>query len=304
MNTVRTTVKLGFIGFGEAAFHIASGLHEEGLAGIVAFDVMAADPQMGPLVRERAAGAGVTLLPSLKELLAVAEVVLCATSAKYALAIARDAQPFLREGQLYADLNSASPQVKKEIAAVVGQTAALFVDTAVMALVPPHRHKVPMAVSGTGARRFAERLSPYGMDITYINDRAGSSSAIKMLRSIFVKGLTALLLEALTASRKAGVEAEIMASITQTLGEQPFEALANLLLTRTAVAAERRVAEMGEVISTLQEMGLDSSASQATRAKLQALAEMDLKTRFGPKPPAYYTQVLDAIIERFEKKEP
>jgi 3-hydroxyisobutyrate dehydrogenase-like beta-hydroxyacid dehydrogenase len=304
MSTLINTPVLGFIGFGEAAFHISSGLYEEGVKGIVAFDIMATNPQMGPLVRERAAGAHVTLLTSLKEMLEKAEVIFCATSAKSALAIARETQPFLREGQLYADINSASPQVKREIGAIVAPTGALFVDTAVMALVPQHRHKVPMAVSGTGARRFADLLSPCGMDITYINDRAGSSSAIKMLRSIFIKGLAALLFEALTASRKAGVEREIMESIRETIEEQPFEQLASLLLTRNAVSAERRVAEMGEVISCIEEMGLDSSASRATRAKLQNFVEMDLKTRLGHKPPAHYTEVLDAIIELSEKKEP
>ena len=304
MSVIIKAPVLGFIGFGEAAFHICSGLHEEGVTGIVAFDIMATDPKMGSQLRERAAGAYVTLLPSLREMLGKAEVILCATSAKSALAIAEEAQPFLREGQLYADINSASPQVKREIGAVVGQTGALFVDTAVMALVPQHRHKVPMSVSGAGARRFAELLSPCGMDITYINDQAGSSSAIKMLRSIFIKGLASLLLEALTASRKAGVEREIMESIRETIEEQPFEQLANLLLTRNAVTAERRVAEMGEVISCIEEMGLDSSVSRATRAKLQSLVQMDLKTRFGHKPPAHYTQVLDAVIELSEKKNP
>jgi 3-hydroxyisobutyrate dehydrogenase-like beta-hydroxyacid dehydrogenase len=304
MSAIVNAPVLGFIGFGEAAFHIGSGLHEEGVAGILAFDIMAGDPQRGPLVRERAASAQVTLLPSLGEMLAKADVVLCATSAKSALAIAREAQPFLRAGLLYADINSASPGVKREIGAVVGQTAALFVDVAVMALVPQYRHKVPMAVSGTGARLFAERLAPWGMDITYINDQAGSSSAIKMLRSIFIKGLAALLLEALTASRKAGVEREIMESIRETVEEQPFERLANLLLTRNAVSAERRVAEMDDVVSTIGEMGLDSSVSRATRAKLQSLVQMDLKARLGHKPPAHYTQVLDAIIELSGQKEP
>jgi 3-hydroxyisobutyrate dehydrogenase-like beta-hydroxyacid dehydrogenase len=304
MSAVITSPLLGFIGFGEAAFHICSGLHEEGVTGIVAFDIMATDPKTGPLIRERATGAQVTLLTSLMEMIGKVEVILCATSAKAALAIAKEAQQFLRAGQLYADINSASPQVKRDIGAVIAPTGALFVDTAVMALVPQHRHKVPMAVSGTGARRFAELLAPCGMDITYINDQAGSSSAIKMLRSIFIKGLAALLLEALTASRKAGVEREIMESIRETVEEQPFEQLANLLLTRNAVSAERRVAEMGEVISCIEEMGLDSSASRATRAKLQAMVEMDLKTRFGHKPPVHYTQVLDAIIELSKKKEP
>jgi 3-hydroxyisobutyrate dehydrogenase-like beta-hydroxyacid dehydrogenase len=303
MSAIIKAPALGFIGFGEAAFYICSGLHKEGVTGIVAFDIMATDPQMGPLVRERAAGAHVTLLPSLKEMVAAAEVVLCATSAKSALAIAKEAQPFLRKGQLYADINSASPQVKREIGAIVAPTGALFVDVAVMALVPQHCHKVPIAVSGDGAHRFTELLTPCDMDITYINDQAGSSSAIKMLRSIFIKGLASLLFEALTASRKAGVEREIMESIRETIEEQPFEQLVNLLLTRNAVSAERRVAEMGEVISCIEEMGLDSSVSRATRAKLQTLVEMDLKTRLGHKPPAHYTQVLDAVIDLSEKRE-
>ncbi|MEI7672885.1 MAG: NAD(P)-binding domain-containing protein [Deltaproteobacteria bacterium] len=207
---------LGFIGFGEAAFHISSGLHEAGVSQIVAFDIMAADASLGPLVRSRAESAHVSLMHSLQEMLGIATIIICATSAKYALSIAREAKDYLREGQLYADLNSASPKVKQEIAAIIAQTGALFVDTAVMELVPPHRHKVPMAVSGSGAKQFETLLSPYGMNVTYINEQAGSSSTIKMLRSIFMKGLTSLLLETLTASRKAGVEKEIMASISKT----------------------------------------------------------------------------------------
>ena len=288
---------LGFIGFGEAAFHISSGLQTEGLPQIFAFDVMANDAKIGSLIRERSNTAKVRLVSSLEELLRTADLVICATSAKYAVAIAREAAAFVRAGQVYADLNSSSPRVKQEIDAVIRPTGGLFVDVAVMELVPPHRHKVPMSVSGGGARRFKELLEPYGMNITYVNDRAGSSSAFKMLRSIFMKGLTALLLETLTAARKAGIDKEIMASISGTLDGQPIETLANLLLTRTAVAAERRAAEMGEVVATLQDMGLDSSASAATRGKLQALADLDLKTLFHHKPPEHYTLVLDAILQ-------
>lgn len=288
---------LGFIGFGEAAFHIGSGLQAEGIPQIYAFDILADDAKVGPVIRERAGAARVRLASSLEELLQDVDLVICATSAKYALAIAREAAAFVRAGQIYADLNSSSPRVKQEIDAVIRPTGGLFVDVAVMELVPPHRHKVPMSVSGGGARRFKELLDPYGMNITYVNDRAGSSSAFKMLRSIFMKGLTALLLETLTAARKAGIDKEIMASISGTLDGQPIETLANLLLTRTAVAAERRAAEMGEVVATLQDMGLDSSASAATRGKLKALADLDLKTLFHHKPPDHYSQVLDAILQ-------
>lgn len=293
-----TAPRLGFIGFGEAAFHIAKGLTGAGLGGIKAFDLMASDPGLGPLVAQRAAGAGVALLPSLAELLEACDLVLCATSAKYALAIAREAAASVHPGLVYADLNSASPGTKKDIAALMATAGALFADVAVMELVPPHGHKVPLAVSGTGARAFLEGLTPYGMRISLIEGEAGSSSALKMLRSIFMKGMTALLLETLTAGRKAGVDRQIMESISATIGSRPLEETATMLITRTAIAAERRVAEMGEVLDTLAEMGLDSTASQATKAKLQALAELDLRAKFGSSPPETYTAVLDAILEK------
>ncbi|MFA4949115.1 MAG: DUF1932 domain-containing protein, partial [Candidatus Krumholzibacteriia bacterium] len=134
--------------------------------------------------------------------------------------------------------------------------------------------------------------------ISFINENAGSSSALKMLRSIFMKGLTALLLETLTAGRKAGVDKEIMDSISGTINSRPLADTATMLITRTAIAAERRVAEMGEVLDTLAEMGLDSSASAATKAKLQALADLDLRADFGNTPPGTYTTVLDAVLRK------
>ncbi|PKL07292.1 MAG: NAD(P)-dependent oxidoreductase [Spirochaetae bacterium HGW-Spirochaetae-9] len=293
-----TTLALGFIGFGEAAFHIAKGLVGAGLTPIRTFDVMAHDAKVGPLIAERASEAKVELEPSLCDLMAHCDIILCATSAKYALSIAKDAVKSLRPGSIYADLNSASPGTKKQIGLLIEPTGALFADVAVMELVPPHGHKVPLAVSGSGAKKFQERLSPYGMKISFINEHAGSSSALKMLRSIFMKGLTSLLLETLTAGRKAGVDKEIMDSISGTINGRPLADTATMLITRTAIAAERRIAEMGEVLDTLQEMGLDSSASAATKVKLQALADLDLRTEFGNTPPETYTAVLDAILRK------
>lgn len=293
-----TAPSLGFIGFGEAAFHIAKGLCGAGLAGIRAYDVMAGDAKLGPLVRERAEGAQVLLVPTLADLMASCGLVLCATSAKYALPIARQAAEFVSAGTIYADLNSASPGTKRQIGQVMAAAGALFADVAVMELVPPHGHKVPLAVSGSGARAFCDGLSPYGMKLSFINEEAGSASSLKMLRSIFMKGLTALLLETLTAGRKAGVDREIMDSISGTINSRPLAETATMLITRTAIAAERRVAEMGEVLETLAEMGLDSSASAATKAKLQALADLDLRSDFGNKPPEDYAAVLDAILRK------
>lgn len=294
---------LGFIGFGEAAFSICSGLALASAPVVYAYDVMTDSEAAGALIHSRAAQAGVTLVRTLEQLVDKSDVILCATSAKYALSIAKEAAAFLRPGKIYADMNSASPMVKREIAQVVDATGAHFADSAVMEIVPPHRHKVPIAASGSGAKVFASLLNPLQMNIVYINDTAGSASSMKMFRSIFMKGMTALLTETLLASYQAGVCDEVMDSITKTLTEKTPEQLANLLINRTAIAAERRVSEMKDVKATLEELGLPTFATEGTISRLQWFCDLGLKEYFNATAPVDYHDVLRAATELNTKGE-
>ncbi|WP_400163327.1 DUF1932 domain-containing protein [Brevibacillus sp. TJ4] len=287
--------RLGFIGFGEAAFYISAGLAHEGFSPMYAFDIVAEDPDKGKQIRERAKTAGVHLFPSLQELTETCDVLLCATSAKLAIGIAKEVAPLIRREHIYVDLNAASPKVKTEVCAIIGEAGGLPVDGAVMDAVPPHGHKVPMFVSGPGAADFKTRMQPYGMNITAINEQAGSASSIKMVRSIFMKGFTSLLVETLTAAHRSGIEREIVASISKTFGSQPMEALMNLLLTRTAIHAERRVAEMTDVIETLRDNNLEHAMSRAARDTLQHLVDLGVKEYFDSTRPDHYLQVIEAI---------
>ncbi|WP_126428765.1 NAD(P)-dependent oxidoreductase [Brevibacillus marinus] len=295
--------RIGFIGFGEAAVHISKGLRSEGIETIFAYDVKADDPAVGPLIQERARSLEVVLTASLEELFQHSSVVFCATSAKYALEIAKTAAPRLGNVQLYVDLNAASPMTKKEIAYILENTAAFFVDAAVMDAVPPHLHKVPIWVSGNGAKLFQETMDRYGMNITWIGDEPGSSSACKMFRSIFMKGLTMLLFETLAAGHKFGVSELILDSLERTL-RKPIHELADLLIARTAIHAERRVGEMAEVVETLGQMQLDATMSEATRSKLQQLAEAKLQEHFHYQAPERYTDVLAAWLQQTSGGEP
>ncbi|MDT4762644.1 DUF1932 domain-containing protein [Sphaerochaeta sp. PS] len=285
---------LGFIGFGEASFSIAKGLHESSKPEVVAYDVMAG---VMPIVKQRAEETQVRLLPSLASLIDASDVILCATSAKYALSIAKEAAPFLKEGKIYSDLNSASPNVKKEIAGLVDGTGALFADSAVMEIVPPYKHKVPIAVSGSGARLYAEMLNSIGMNITYINDQAGSSSAMKMFRSVFMKGFTSLMLETFLASQKMGVCDQVLESISNTLQQNSVEMLANLLINRTAVGYERRISEMEDVVSTLEDLNIAPYASLATIERLTWMGSIQLKEHLNGIVPKDFHEVLDLALE-------
>lgn len=285
---------LGFIGFGEASYSIAKGLYESSKPEIIAYDVMA---DTLPIISNRANECQVSLVSSLETLINSSDVILCATSAKYALPIAQEAVSFLTEGKVYADLNSASPRIKKEIADLIADSKALFCDCAVMEIVPPHKHRVPIAVSGSGAELCSYMLNSIGMNVTFVNSIAGSSSAMKMFRSVFMKGFTALMLETFLAAHKVGVCDLVLESVSSTLENNSVEQLANLLINRTAVGYERRISEMEDVVSTLKDLDVDPFASIATIDRFKWLQSLQLKEHLQGVVPKDFHEVLDVTLK-------
>lgn len=286
-------VVLGFIGFGEAAYHISEGLiRSAGIGKVYAYDLLADHPVKGLDLKAKADLLGVDLVPSMECLCEQADIILSTTSAKAARPVAADAYPFLTPRHLYVDMNAASAEVKRTIAENLASSGVLFVDAAVMESVPGLGYKVPIHVSGTGALAFEQFGKEQGMNVTYISDEAGCASAVKMLRSIFMKGLTAVLYETLAASEAYGAADAIIQSIQQTLQSKPLVDTIQSLITRTAIHAERRVAEMDEVMRTLGQLGTDGTMSRAAREKLKRFVEMGFAERFHHRVPSHYRDVL------------
>ncbi|GAE35030.1 DUF1932 domain-containing protein [Halalkalibacter akibai] len=288
-------MKIGFIGFGEAAYHISSGLQTEEVERIHTFDINVDHPSFGSKIKERAEELNIVLEGTLKDLISHSDVIICATSAKFALSIAKEAVPFLTEDKIYVDINATSPMVKEEIEQIVSSKCRYFVDGAVVESIPNYKHKVPILVSGKGASEFIEVGKCLGMNLTRINDKPGSASAIKMSRSIFMKGFTMLLLETLSLSNKYDVAPLIMESLNQSITGKYLEVTANNLLNRTAIHAERRVTELEEVIKTLEEANVNSLMSQATKEKLSYLVQLELNKFFNYEQPQNYADVVAAI---------
>ncbi|WP_099157037.1 DUF1932 domain-containing protein [Virgibacillus ndiopensis] len=286
--------KIGFIGFGEAAYLISSGLITEKSQEIIAYDVNQDHPSLGGKLRKRAEELGVSLMPTLQELIQNSQIIISATSAKYALSVAKDALPYLTNDQLFVDINAASPMVKEEISSIMVDKAK-FVDVAVVESIPKYKHKVPLLISGEGAKDFESYANEVEMDITFIDDKPGSASAIKMIRSVFMKGFTMLMIETLIASNKYGINEWIMESIENSLLDKPFAETVNLLITRTAEHSERRVSEMEEVIKTLKALNVNSLLSQATKDKLSQFVEMNLKDEFLDNSPRDFIDVIEKI---------
>ncbi len=288
-------MKLGFIGFGGAGFGLAKGLRQAGMEEIHFYDRMQQTPPYAEVIRRHAAETGAAPAATIGDLLSCVEVIISCVTGAMAVPVAEQAAPFLRPEQIYGDVNTASPQVKEQVAAIVERTGAAFADAAMMGAIPAFLHRVPILASGGGAARFQAALQPCGMNITVIGEKPGQASAIKMFRSIFMKGLLSLLLEMLTATHRYGVDATVLGSIAESLDGVPFVETARLQMTKGVVNAERMAHEMEEVIATLEGMGAPAGMSRAAREKLLWCAGFGLRERFGGELPSTLLEVLQAM---------
>lgn len=286
---------LGFIGFGGAGYGLAKGLCSAGLQGIHFHDRMQETKPYAEVISRHADEIGATKASTIGELLSRTEMVISCVTGALAISVAKEASPFLRQGHLYIDVNTSSPNVKETVAGIVEKTGAAFVDAAMMGAIPAFLHRVPILASGGGAARFLECMQPYGMNIIVIGAKAGQASAIKMFRSIFMKGLLSLFLETLTATHRYGVDELVLGSIAKSLDGAPFLETARLQMTKGVVNAERMAHEMEEVIATLEELGVPAGMSRAAREKLLWCAGFDLRERFGGELPKSLKEVLQAM---------
>lgn len=280
---------VGFVGFGEAGFHIANGLRGAGLARTFAYDI-----DTGEKVRRRARETRTELLESNERLAAACDVIFSAVTADQAANAAAETAPYLSSHHYYADLNSVSPQVKQSIARTVSPSR--FVEAAMMAPVPPHAHRVPMLLGGKAAPDFVELLAPFGMRMEVVStDQIGRAAAVKMFRSVVYKGLEALIFECVLGASHYGAEPRVFASLSESFPGIDFQKLADYMVGRVVVHGERRAREMEEVASTLRELGVEPMMAEATVRRMDWAADLGLKEQFGGEFPKTYKEVLDAI---------
>jgi 3-hydroxyisobutyrate dehydrogenase-like beta-hydroxyacid dehydrogenase len=292
---------IGFIGFGEAGSTIALGLRSAGVDRLFAFDIKTSSTDFGPTIARRAEESGTALVESPADLVRASDIVLSTVTSSSALAAASAAAPFLEGRHLYADLNSVSPAVKIEIDHVVSASGAAFVEAAVMAPVLPYGHKVPMLLGGAGAPAFAAAMTPFGLRLQRLDGaKVGSAAAVKMCRSIVVKGLEALLFECVMGASRFEADDLVWASLAETFPGIKWKELADYTSGRVVVHGERRAREMEEVADTLRAIGVDPIMAEATARRQDWSAQIGLRSKFGPGGPKTYRDVLDAIREMEE----
>jgi len=261
--------RFALIGFGEAGSILGEDLAAAGHA-VAMYDLLLDSPSSRTQMREKARRVSVRAADTFEDAVAAAQVVISAVTAASSADVAAKAAAVLRAGQVLLDINSVSPAKKLSNAALVEAAGADYVEAAVMAPVPPQRLRVPMLLGGRRAAAVAEQLRDVGMNATALSDKIGVASAVKMCRSIVIKGLEALTLESMLAARQFGAEREVLESLNGTFPSMGWTGkLPDYLISRVAEHGRRRAAEMHEVARTLQDVGVEPATMTVATAQRQ-----------------------------------
>jgi 3-hydroxyisobutyrate dehydrogenase-like beta-hydroxyacid dehydrogenase len=190
-----------------------------------------------------------------------------------ALTAAADAPTALRQaaiapGTLYADLSTASAGLKEALAAEAAARALPFADVALMAVVPGHGVRTPALASGTGAAAYADALASVGVTVEVISAQAGDAATRKLLRSVFMKGLAGVVIEAMMAAESAGQSDWLWGNLVDEISAAGAPLLSRLV-RGTGPHAVRRLDEMEASAALLRDLGVDPVMTEATIASLQ-----------------------------------
>ena len=288
-------MKIGFIGFGEAARAFRKSLAETDPALAFAAHDLLLDSEgskapCAAVMKE----CDVAAVSSSADGFSDCDWIISAVTADQSLEAARVASGWLRPGQTFFDINSVSLQRKQESAAHVSATGAEYLDMAVMAPVHPRGHRTPVLLAGNVEPSTRQALADFGFDFEVVGPEAGAATAIKMVRSLFVKGLEAITVEALLAAQASGCLDYVLKSLGSSFPGLGWPDFAHYQFERTLTHGNRRAAEMRESAATMAALGRNDRLADAiadTQARMGAI-------RSDPQSHADLAAVLAALAPR------
>ena len=288
-------MRIAFLGYGEVATAFSGALGAHG-AEIAAYDVLLEQPQGLARLSERVPTGNIEFC-ALPDALRGARYILSTVTTSVAREAARNSAPHLRAGQAYVDMNATDPVVKLEIERVIRPSGAAFVEGAVLGAVGVTGAKTEILLGGPNGERAALELAELGLNVRFYSEEIGKASMFKMLRSVFSKGMEALLIEFLAAGERAGIREDLWREVTQLFAQHPFEKTASNWVRSHATAHARRYHEMKQVADVLRQLGIDPVMTAATEAFFQRSGSLGLQEKFTVTP-----KELDDVVRFFNAK--
>ena len=271
---------VGLVGYGEVGRILAEDLRKQDVK-VVAYDIKLRSDEAGGPLRDHARRHGVALTTSHAELAAHSDFILSAVTASQAVPVAEACAGAVKRGAWFLDFNSASPGAKQRAAALIDGGGGRYVEGAVMTSVPPYRIKVPLLLGGSDAGELVPLLAALGFNAKVASEKLGVASAVKMCRSVMIKGLEAMVIESFTTARAYGVEDAVLASLKETFPAIDWEKQSAYFFQRVIEHGRRRSEEVREVAETVREIGLEPWSSQGTAERQAWMADLADRGLFG-----------------------
>ena len=289
---------IGLIGYGEVGKVFSAGLKApSGVSSMSAWDLKFVNPVSSGAELAHAAQAGVQACASMQALCNASDLMISAVTASNTLAVAQGAAEHIRAASVFLDFNSASPGTKQQCAAMIEASGAHYVEAGVMTSVPPYGIKTPMLLGGPKAAALAPLLVSWGMDTKVVSDKLGVASAIKMCRSVMIKGLEALVIESYTTARAYGVEDHVLPTLAETFPGIDWEKTGAYFFSRVVQHGQRRAEEMREAANTVKEAGFEPLMTSAIADKQQWVARQAQAAVFdGVGKAARWQDYADALL--------
>ncbi len=273
-------MKFGLIGHGAVGSLFARLLREHG-ASVISYDVLL---DAGAETMRRRILADGAEPGTFERVIGESDYVLSVTPTQSCRNVAKRASACLRPGQVYCDLASAPPEMKREMAAEVNGRGAVFVEGVILGAVGASAVSPAILLGGAAGEAAAPTLQRYGLRARFYSSEIGRASAFKMVRSVFSKGVETVLIETLVAARRTGIFDDIWQEIRATLAKDGVERMLETWIRSHAVSSERRYCEMREVGGFLEGLGLEPVLTRAAAEVFRRSNEAGIARHFNREP--------------------
>jgi 3-hydroxyisobutyrate dehydrogenase-like beta-hydroxyacid dehydrogenase len=268
-------LRIGFLGLGEVGQRFAADFRAADAARtLVAFDLLLQEAGTAEPLQRHAAAQRIEIATAAADLSAGCDLIFSAVTADQTLIAAQSLCRAGLAGALVVDLNSAAPATKIECARLIEAAGGRYVEAAVMTSVPPYGIRVPMLLGGPHATTTCDILNALGLVTQVAAEELGVASAIKLCRSVIIKGLESLVVESFTAARMLGVERQVLASLAETFPQLDWEKQGDYLFSRVIQHGKRRAEEMHASAVMIDATGVGGTMAGAASRRQAAVAAL------------------------------
>ncbi|NOZ64972.1 MAG: NAD(P)-dependent oxidoreductase [Alphaproteobacteria bacterium] len=295
-------INVAFIGFGEAAMTFVKGWQKTDCPNIKVYDVKTDNPSATVRQEKIADYDNLTVMgcESLNIAVTEADVIFSLVTADQALIAAENTTNHIIKDTLYLDCNSCAPDTKRQAEKLISSKGGRYVDVAVMAPVQVNLNKIPLLLSGPHAGAALVVLESLNMSASIIAGDIGTASSVKMMRSIMIKGMEALMMECVLSACKAGVDDIVLESLEGSFPGFEWRERTAYMLERVMTHGVRRAAEMQEVALTIEQLGLDGKMTKATADWQQRVGALGIES--NPSDKINYQILAEKVLQRLQEE--